>query len=193
VPTHGPNLRRLSISQLVIITGRAPRTISEKLRAKAVQPVGQDGRTIYYDPRQALPVLYEALDSAAERTRLDAARADAQEMKNALARGETLQSHEADYVGTALVSALKMRMMALRTGGPGCRASLSDAEAADFIEAGVREALIEVAGLGEFAREVLRRRQQSSAGDVRDDSYGGDSASEADDERVGGQGAEALA
>lgn len=177
----GPDLRRLSISQLQSITGKSPRHIAEKLRGTGIQPVATDGRSVFYDPRQALPVLYEADSPGAQKSRLDRARADAQEMKNAVSRGELVPEANVGLVGTTIIAAVGMRVMGLRTLGAAARAAGSDAEAAQIIEDGARDALTEIADMGDLARSAAGSgRAGATAAD--DDLLGGEAAVEADDE-----------
>lgn len=179
-----------SISDLRDMTGKAWTTITKRLAS--LKPLRETGNTVIYRTKDALELIYGAEDPLAEQKRLNSARADAQEMKNAVMRGQLLQEPEVGLVGTTIFSAVKMRVMGLRTLGPLVRATGSDAEAADVIEAGARDALSELAGLGDLAREVARS-QRAGAAAGRDDRDGGDASAEADDERVGGSGAEALA
>ncbi|MFZ2804714.1 MAG: hypothetical protein WA001_05890 [Patescibacteria group bacterium] len=190
MPTHKPDLTQFSISDLHDITGFAPRTIVKRL--EGLDPVAQDGKTIWYAPRVALARLYDYESPLADKSRLDRARAEAQEMKNAEVRGALIPESNIGFVGTGIMSAVKMRVMGLRTLGPAVRAAGSDAEAAEIIEAGAREALTEIAGLGDLARAAARRGRAVTQ-TARDDLFGSDAATEADDERVGGQRKKAIA
>lgn len=143
MPTHKLDLSRLSISQLSAFTGFSTRTVVKRL--EGLDPAGNTGKAILYRPREALPRLYFYDNPLSEKMRLDGARADAQEMRNAVARGELIQAAEVGRIGTAIVSAVTMRVLGLRTFGPAARAAGSDAEAAEIIEAGARAALTDLA------------------------------------------------
>ena len=52
MPTHGPDLSRLSLSQLAAISGRDRRTVRKRL--EGVDPVAQDGSTLWFSARAAL-------------------------------------------------------------------------------------------------------------------------------------------
>lgn len=151
MPTHRENLRRLSVSQLVEITGMAARTITTRLRAAGLEPAATDGRTTRYDPRVVLPVLFEAASPQAERARLDAARAEAQEMKNSVMRGALLHFDEVSHIGTEILHVVRNRVMQIVTLTAAIRASASIAEGAEILEGGAREALAELSKLGDLA------------------------------------------
>ena len=52
-----PDLSELSLNQLQQLTGRSYRTI--KARLEKLEPSSRDGKTIFYSPREALPLLFE--------------------------------------------------------------------------------------------------------------------------------------
>ena len=56
MPTQKADLSRLSITQLRELTGRHATTIRKRL--KGLKPLAKDGRTIWYAPREALPLLF---------------------------------------------------------------------------------------------------------------------------------------
>src|SRR5262245_24800593 len=58
MPTHHTNLTELSISQLAELSGRAHETVARVLRRAHVTPTRSDGRTLYFDPRRALPAIF---------------------------------------------------------------------------------------------------------------------------------------
>src|SRR5262249_50434887 len=111
MPTHSANLRRLSISQLNQITGRSPRYISERLRSAGLQPVAEDGRTLFFDPRQALPVLFEVDTAQAERARLDRARREEIELRLAKERGELIEADVPERWVVALAQNVRDRIL----------------------------------------------------------------------------------
>lgn len=113
--THKPELSELSITQLHELTGKARETITKRLEGR-LQPTRRDGRTIYYAPRAALPLIYldeEQLDATQERAKLDRARSEAQEMKNAVDRAELVPATAVVRTWAAKVVMVKTRMRSL--------------------------------------------------------------------------------
>lgn len=91
MPTTGPDLSQLSISQLAELVGKDRRTVTKLLRG--LVPLADGGRSKVYGSRAALERIYlgvERLDVAEEQARLARARAEAQELKNREALGELL-------------------------------------------------------------------------------------------------------
>lgn len=162
MPTHRPRITEFSTADLAYLAKRKPGSIRRQLEEAHLSPSRVDGRTLWWDARDVFRVLTaRGPDATGERARLDRARAESQEMKNAIMRGELLHGAEVARVGTEILCAVKSRVMALRTIGPAVRAVGSDAEAADLIEEGAREALTELAGLGNLV--------ETAAGKVPDD------------------------
>lgn len=115
MPSHKPELATLSITRLHELTGFARETITKRLEGK-LEPARRDGRTIYYYPRAALPLLYlleERLDASQERARLDRARSIAQEMKNALDRKELVSATAVVELWSRRIVMVKTRLRAL--------------------------------------------------------------------------------
>lgn len=113
MPTHKTSLRRVSISQLHELTGRSREWISRRLGEAGCPPVERDGKTVWHDPRRALPVLYgvgDGLDLNAERARLAKEQADAQELKNAQLRGELVPAGDQEAALVAIYSATSKRL-----------------------------------------------------------------------------------
>lgn len=182
MPTHKRDFSRVSLTDLGDLTGKPYRTVVKRL--EGLEPAAQDGKTLWYVAREALERIYGHVSPMAERIRLDASRADAQEMKNQVTRGELVPGVDVALVGATFLNAVKMRVMGLRTLGPLIRAAGSDAEAAEILDSGARDALSELAGMGDLAREVARS-QRSDGGAGGDAGEGVDATPEADDERVG--------
>lgn len=160
MPTHKPDLSRVSKSQLALLTGRDPTTVTKRLAAARVEPVAEDGRTLFYDPQLALAAIYlegVALDPTAEKARLDSARADLAELELARRRGELINAEDAAAAGAAIASGVSQRIMMLRVFAPEIRAAASDAEGADLLEGACREALEEIANVGEAMGELARK------------------------------------
>jgi hypothetical protein len=172
---------RFSITQLADMCGTTGRTASKRLQQKGIGPES-DGR---FAPRAALVAILQVETSEIrEKDRFDRARADAQEMKNAETRGELAPATEVARIGTEIASAVRSRVLAIRTIAPAVRASESDGEAAAILEQSAREALEDIARLGSLVVEHRRRKRPGSE-DGGSDPDGLFAAAEADDERVG--------
>lgn len=155
MPTHKPDLSRLSISQLHQLTGRSRETIRRRL--EGLEPAARDGKTIWYEAREALPRIAggEGLDLSAERARLAREQADAQEMKNAVARGELVPADQIEGAWVALLSGVRTRLLAV------CGKAAPTAHAAETIaatEEAIRIVLIEaLEELADGPRQRTRR------------------------------------
>lgn len=153
MPTHNADLSRLSLSQLEALTGRTSRTIRKRL--EGLEPIAQDGKTVWFSAREALPRIYQegALDLSAERARLAKEQADAQELKNAQARRELVPAGETEELIIGLFSAVRARLLAVPTkAAQAAHAATSLSEAKAAIEAEITDALAELA-----AAEVRHR------------------------------------
>lgn len=113
MPTHGPDLGALSMTQLAALTGCAKETVSRRLRDAGVQPVRTDGRTRFYHPPQALRVILrvgEGLDLDAERARLARAQAVEKERRNAEMLGHLLPRRDVVFHWSDMIVAAKTRL-----------------------------------------------------------------------------------
>lgn len=129
-----------------------------------------------------------ALDLTAERARLSKEQADAQELKNAITRGELVSALDVQSLGASFASGVSQRVLGLRVLAPAIRAAETDDAGATILEDGAREALEEIARVGDIVAELARRSRRGAA--IVD---GGDAtAPEADGEPVGGRGAASL-
>jgi hypothetical protein len=162
------SLRRLNCAELAELTGLSNATVSAKLNRAGVEPAEVRGRVKVFDSRRALAVLLGAseLDPRAERARLDAERADAQALANRVRRGELLEALAVEALGAAVIAGVSQRVLGLRNIGAEVRATASDAAACDLIEDAAREALSEIAGLGEIVDDA--QRVQRAEGRARD-------------------------
>lgn len=191
MPTHKPDLSRLSISQLREVTGCSYKTIVKRLEGLA--PADEDGKTVWYLAKEALPRIYGYDNPLAEKIRLDAARADAQEMKNAEARGEQIPGEQIDEYLFRLIGAFVQRIRAIPPkAAPEVRAGASDAEAEAILTAFHDEALTELAAAGRRAADRLARRASREAvAELRSARADSSTAAETDGERVVRRGADA--
>jgi phage terminase Nu1 subunit (DNA packaging protein) len=154
MPTHKRDLTALSITDCAWLARCAKETASKRLKEAGVEPVRQDGRTIYYDPREAVPVLLgvEKLDLSAERARLAKEQADAQQMKNAELRGEMVLGSEVEVFLAGLFSAVRMKVLAVPAkAAPEAHGAGSIAETESVIRGFLVETL-ETLSAGEWIR-----------------------------------------
>jgi hypothetical protein len=91
-----------------------------------------------------------------ERDRLDAARANLAELQLKERRGELIDRGDVESIGAGIMSVTVQRMMGLRNIAPEVRSAGSDAEAATILERAVREALSDIARLGDLVGEAQR-------------------------------------
>jgi hypothetical protein len=157
VPTHKTDLSRLSISQLHELTGRTPRTVRKRLNG--LKPIAKDGRTVWYAPREALPLLVGigGLDLTAERARLAKEQADGQELKNALARGDLVLPDAMDRATIALATAVSSRLQAIGTRtAPALAVEGSVPGCQKIVDGAVDQALHELSETADKARARAR-------------------------------------
>ena len=88
MPTHGPDLSKLSISQLAAVTGFDRRTVRQRLAG--LEPVETSGRELRYESREALAQLYTG--DSLELNRERAPQSERIEMEKAVTRGELVSA-----------------------------------------------------------------------------------------------------
>ena len=124
MPTHRETLREVSATQLTELTGISPRTVRSRLTESGMKPARMDGRTTWWEPREALPVLYkisgsgtngESLDLTTERARESKERADKLGLENAVTRGNLLPAETVSWFMTMQATAWKSRLRGLST------------------------------------------------------------------------------
>ena len=174
-----------------MLTGKAKVTVRRKMQESGLKPAKEDASGVYYVPREALPILYGgiALDPQKERAKLDVARVKLLDLQYAERSGQLLDALDVEAMGAAVMNAVTMKIMSLRNVAPEIRAARSDVEGSEVLENAIREALTEIASVGQIVGDV-RRKARPDAASVAD---GDDASAEADDERVGGRRAKALA
>ncbi len=115
--THRDHLHEVSGAQLQDLTGKSYKTIRSKLRDAGLTPVRKDGRTQWWNPQTALPVILgrgvSALD--AERTRESKERADKLSLENAEKRGKVIPVETAVWAVGQRLSALRSRFRGIPT------------------------------------------------------------------------------
>lgn len=114
MPTHKPDLSELSLGQLVQLTGSTHRTIKARLRG--LKPIRTDGRTLFYDPQRALPMIFKVgnvIDLQEESARLKREQARGEAMKNAKASGSLLERDDVVETWSAKIAAAKRKLRAV--------------------------------------------------------------------------------
>jgi hypothetical protein len=144
------------MTQIAELTGRARETIRKRLRG--LKPVAKDGKTLWYAPREALPLLFGAsgLDLSAERARLAKEQADGIAMRNAATRAELVLPNAKDQTIIALDAVISAQFrplgsrvapaLAAEPTVAGCRQIIDDAVAATLHE--LADAAERAAGAG---------------------------------------------
>lgn len=176
------DISKLSITQLAWICRCAKDTASKKLREAKLEPAGEDGKTTFYDPRDAVPILLgvgEGLNPAAEKARLDRAKAELAELELQEKRGELAPVEDQESVLIALVTTLASRMDGVPPQAAHEVARESDpAVCQEIIARHIRAAREELAEAGARAVRAADRsvRRSKSAEDRRDRARGDSSA-----------------
>lgn len=145
MPTHKAGLHELSTSQLSELTGCAHATVRKRLATARVEPIREDGRTKWFDPRAALPAIYttgggengEVLNLDQQRARLAKEQADAQEIKNAVSRKELVPGEEVEEAWVRIGSLVRTKLLGISSRV----APLIHGKSIKVIEARVREAI----------------------------------------------------
>lgn len=167
MPTHKPDLSRFSMTQLMEMSGRARETVRKRLAG--LKPCASDGKTAWYSAREALPRLFNqgGLDLTAERARLAKEQADAQELKNALSRGDVVLPDAMDRSTIALATAVSARLQSIGTRT--AQALAAEATAAgcqEIVDEAVEQALLELVKSADQASskiEKVRARRARAA------------------------------
>ena len=155
MPTHGATEATLvNLSQLARRFTQDQRTVRRRLREAGVQPVKQDGRTLWFDPDDAEAAIKrgsgELLDPAQERARLDRARAAASEFDLAVKRGEYVEGDRLDKLLIGLASRTVGHLAQIPTKIAAELAAESDRHrCAEIVEQALREALEEMIHIAE--------------------------------------------
>jgi hypothetical protein len=191
VPTHKPDLSALSIAQLAELTGRHRTTVTQRLREARLDPVRTDGKTLWYTPRLALPVILgtgEGFDPQAEKARLDRARWELAELELAKRRGELISKDDSKAVGIAVASTIATGFLAYPTKvAPLLDGEMPIAAREAVLREHVHELLAELSALG-----VEVEPDEAGAGADRLGGAAGDAAASAAHAlRVGRRGAKA--
>lgn len=181
------DITALSVTQLAWVCRKDIKGTRLKLRELGLAPVKQDGRSEYYDPRDAIPALLgkgEGLSPQAEKARLDKARADVLEIELQLKREQVIPRSDLQLALAALADAFTSRL-------EGLSATLSHeviacgqdhAKVQDCIEDGIRRLRESVASeadlLGADAEAVAAAEAAVAAvtEDITDDSDNDDRA-----------------
>lgn len=149
------DISKLSIKQLAWIARCSAETAAKRLRDAHLDPVSEDGRATYYDPRDALPVLYEigqGLNPKAESARVDRATAELRELELKVKLGELVPGSDQDQVVIALATttAARLRGIPVRV-APEVAMETDVARCKGIVETAIDEALHDLAEEGDRA------------------------------------------
>ena len=148
--THKAPLSPLSIAQLCEITGRGFRTVKKRL--EKLEPEKTDGKTIYYNTKDALHLIFghddgegKRLDGQYELARLNKLRADHLELDLQVKRGELVNAKEFLQKYANLVATFRARCLSLsRRLVPEIRNADNEREAIVIFEKEMKEVLSEL-------------------------------------------------
>ena len=147
---NGHRLNCLSVSRLAALVGIHRTTATRRLTRSGVKPVGGHGRAVLYYAPDVLKLRDFArrpLDPAAEKARLDAAKADATELELARRRGERVEADEVEWGLTEVSSVLRTRLLAVPAKVAPELVGRDAAGCCDVVEAALTEALEVLADL----------------------------------------------
>jgi phage terminase Nu1 subunit (DNA packaging protein) len=166
MPTHRPQLAELSTSDLAYLARRKLGSVRRQLEQAGLRPVREDGRTLWWSGREAFRVLTDrGPDATAQKARFDAARADAQELRNAQVRGELIPAADVDKVMIALATTASARLQALPARlARELAAEASPAGCQEILDRAVRSALEDLADEGARALERSKRLERRARG-----------------------------
>lgn len=144
MPTHKPDISRLSINQLSQITGAGHARVKRALEGLA--PAETDGRTLKYATRKALPLIFEqGATPQQERARLDKLRADVIELDLSEREGQLVPVEMIGEQIDKLFMGVRSHLLALPTkAAPAVHGCKSIGGTAKEIEKYIYEALTEL-------------------------------------------------
>ena len=164
----------LNMGQLSELTGKTYRTLH--VRLEGIPPAREDGKSKWWESRQALAAIYDAgpSDPQQERARLDRLRGDKITLDLERERGEVVNVHEVALSWTRIVTDAKSRLLGVPT------------KAAPLVMGCKRV---------EQAKAVMEDQILDALGDLADSLAGGfgggETPAETDGEPVGGRSPEA--
>ena len=111
----GPDLSKLSISQLHELTGRDRRWIKRTLARAGVEPAATDGRSVQYPTRDALTAIYgkSTIDAGDELAGLNRAKRELAELDLAERRGELAPISDMEREVVRLLSGIRTQILAV--------------------------------------------------------------------------------
>jgi phage terminase Nu1 subunit (DNA packaging protein) len=189
--TTKDNLSEVTLSQLETLTGICFRTLKKRLGALA--PTRVDGKSIFFDPQVALPVIYEVataesltkrMNPEQEKARLSRAQAELRELDLAERRRQLISSETIEHIWSDMVTSARSRLLGLPSKcAPLAFGAESVAVAEDVLKTAIFEALSELS-------EEIPAIEPDGSGDENGEALG--SAAETDGESVGGLEEDAL-
>lgn len=170
--THKDSLSKVSINQLCQLTGSSYRTIKKRL--SRLDPISEDGRTLFFDPKRALPMIYGpaisadedpldamVLDPVRQSARLAKARADKTELEIKILKREMIPAPEVETEWSALVIAFRAKML-----------TISSKAAQTITAAGKKDFHVVKGCIDELIYEALNELKDYEPSDGQSDSVG---------------------
>lgn len=111
------DLRRVSLNQLCTLTGKTHRTVKKYL---ADLPAQEEGGVLYYNPVEALPLIYglnsgNKVDPFKEKARYDQLRADKVSLEIEIMRENLIPADRVEKSWGKIVSIIRARFLTLPT------------------------------------------------------------------------------
>lgn len=128
------DLSQLSLNQLCELTGKTYRTVKKALDGSQIQPARIESGTLYYDPPDALAVIYAPpawaedpaglegdgdtsgqprLDPIYQKARLDKLRADKVELEVLVMKGKLIPAEKVEETWTKMAGAFRAKILAV--------------------------------------------------------------------------------
>ena len=176
MPTHKAEITEYSLSQLEQLTGLTYRPLKQRLGKLA--PIRKDGRTCFYDAREAIRHLLfgkdgeTVLDLTKERAKLTRVQTEKTELEVEKMKGEMVDAREVESAYVRLAHNCKTKILTV----PNRIALELEMKAAPFIANRMAETLREV--LDEFS-------EYHSGKDHEERGEGAEAAAEVDAQSVG--------
>jgi len=157
MPTHGTEPSTALDFPAPIAHGQEPETHQREAARRRRAALAENGRTLFYDARSALPALYRATDPQQARARLDEART--KEVERRLARDEAEIDARVQRIMNGIATTIRDRFLGLAQSIAVPLASCSTtAGCGGIVDRAVRDILHSIADQGEADAARLERK-----------------------------------
>src|SRR5262245_23084120 len=157
MPTHGTEPSTALDFPAPIAHGQEPETHQREAARRRRAALAENGRTLFYDARSALPALYRATDPQQARARLDEART--KEVERRLARDEAEIDARVEHIANGIAVTVRDRILGLTTAlAPKLAPEMTVREAGAILNAAFHEMLHSIADYGEAETARLERQ-----------------------------------